>query len=134
MLKDITEPEFDGVGVAVVHELNDEGEKVWNVYLVNFNNATLEGVLVSSRGYGEIDGEERQSSMLRHFLDKIGALDYSRIEPLHSDLFVLNNEYWVSFFLDGQLFDRKFVFSANSIKPGKLKHINLLDKNGILLM
>ena len=131
MLKDIIEPAFDGVGVAVIHEEGEENEMVWNVYLINFNNALIDGVLISSKGYGSINNEEVKTSVLRHMLHEIDALDYGKIEPLHEDLFILNNEYWVSFYLDGKIYDRKFV---NSIDKNRLAHINVIDKKGILIM
>jgi hypothetical protein len=134
MLKDIDEPEFDGVGIAVVNETNEKDEWVWNVYLINFNNETLTGVLVSSKGYGIIDNERRESSMLRHFLDTIEPLSYLKIEPIIEDIFILNNEYWLSFYLNGKIYDRKFVFIENTITKERLQHINIIDKNGILLM
>jgi hypothetical protein len=134
MLKDIIEPAFDGVGVAVIHEEGEENEMVWNVYLINFNNALIDGVLISSKGYGTINNEEVKTSVLRHMLNEIDALDYGKIEPLHEDLFILNNEYWVSFYLDGKIYDRKFVFVENTIDKSRLAHINVIDKKGILIM
>jgi hypothetical protein len=134
MLKDIEEPNFDGVGVAVVHEKNEMNEWIWNVYLINFNNETLTGVLVCSKGFGFIDGEKRESSTLRHFLDTIEPLSYLKIEPIIEDVFLLNNEYWLSFYLNGRIYDRKFVFIENTIVKDRLQHINIIDKNGILLM
>jgi hypothetical protein len=134
MLKDIIELDFDGVGVAVVRETNELNEWIWNVYLINFNNETLTGVLVSSKGYGIIDGEKRESSTLRHFLDTIEPLSYLKIEPIIEDVFLLNNEYWLSFYLNGRIYDRKFVFIENTIVKDRLQHINIIDKNGILLM
>jgi len=134
MLKDIIEPAFDGVGVAVIHEEGEENEMVWNVYLINFNNALIDGVLISSKGYGSINNEEVKTSVLRHMLNEIDALDYGKIEPLHQDLFILNNEYWVSFYLDGKIYDRKFVFVENTIDKSRLAHINVIDKKGILIM
>ncbi len=134
MLKDIDEPQFDGVGIAIVSEQNEVGERIWNVYLINFNNDTLEGVLVSSRGYGYINGELRSTSSLRHFLDTIPPLNFIKIEPIIEDVFVLNNEYWLSFYLHGKLYDRKFVFLHNTIPTATLQHINIIDKNGLLLM
>jgi hypothetical protein len=134
MLKDIIEPAFDGVGVAVVHEKNEDGHFVWNVYLINFNNEIITGVLVSSKGYGTINNEEIKTSVLRHMLNEIDSLDYGKIEPINEDLFVLNNEYWVSFYLDGNIYDRKFVFVANTIEKNRLAHINVIDKKGILIM
>jgi hypothetical protein len=134
MLKDIIEPDFDGVGIAVVRETNELNEWIWNVYLINFNNETLKGVLVSSKGYGTIDGEKRESSTLRHFLDTIEPLSYLKIEPIIEDVFVLNNEYWLSFYLNGKIYDRKFVFMENTIVKDRLQPINIIDKNGMLLM
>ena len=134
MLKDIIEPAFDGVGVAVIHEEGEENEMVWNVYLINFNNALIDGVLISSKCYGTINNEEVKTSILRHMLNEIDALDYGKIEPLHEDLFILNNEYWVSFYLDGKIYDRKFVFVENTIDKSRLAHINIIDKKGILIM
>ncbi len=134
MLKDIIEPAFDGVGVAVIHEEGEENEMVWNVYLINFNNALIDGVLISSKGYGSINNEEVKTSVLRHMLHEIDALDYGKIEPLHEDLFILNNEYWVSFYLDGKIYDRKFVFVENNIDKSRLAHINVIDKKVILIM
>lgn len=134
MLKDIIEPEFDGVGVAAVYEQNEEGEKVWNVYLINFNNAQITGVMVSSKGYGIINKEEVKTSVLRHLINEVDALDYAKIEPIHDDLFIMNNEYWVSFYLDEKIYDRKFIFVENSIEKSRLVHINIIDKKGILIM
>ncbi len=67
-------------------------------------------------------------------LNEIDSLDYGKIEPINEDLFVLNNEYWVSFYLDGNIYDRKFVFVANTIEKNRLAHINVIDKKGILIM
>lgn len=134
MLKDIDEPQFDGVGIAVVYETNDEDEWIWNVYLINFNNERLTGVLVISKGYGTIEGEIRASSTLRHFLDTIEPLSYLKIEPIIEDVLILNNEYWLSFYLNGKIYDRRFVFIENTIDKKKLQHINIIDKNGILIM
>jgi hypothetical protein len=117
-----------------VHEKNEMNEWIWNVYLINFNNETLTGVLVSSKGFGFIDGEKRESSTLRHFLDTIEPLSYLKIEPIIEDVFLLNNEYWLSFYLNGRIYDRKFVFIENTIVKDRLQHINIIDKNGILLM
>jgi hypothetical protein len=134
MLKDIIEPNFDGVGVAVINEQNQDGDEIWNVYLINFNNALISGVLVSSKGYGTLNGEEVKTSALRHFLDEVDALSFSKIEPIQEDVFMLNNEYWISFYLDGKIFDRKFVFVENTIEKSRLKHINIIDMQGILIM
>jgi len=133
MLKDIEVESLEGVSIAVVNELGENMEMVWNVYVINYTQNLLEGVLVSSKGYGKLNGEEVQTSQLRHFLETIEPLSYSKIEPIISDLFVLNNEYWLSYYVNGKMYDRKFVFLENTIKEDGLELVSLLNKPGLLL-
>jgi len=133
MLKDIIEENFEGVAIAVVHELGDEMEMVWNVYAINYTQSFLEGVLVTSKGYGTIDGEEKKTSDLRHFLETIEPLSYIKIEPIPEALFVLNNAYWMSFYVDGKIYERKYIFEENTINENSLELISLINRQGILL-
>lgn len=134
MLKDIKEESLEGIGVAVVHELNDEGEMVWNVYAINYTQPLLYGVLVSSKGYGTIHGEHKTTSALRHFLDELPALTYSKIEPIQPELFQISNEYWMSYYVDNKIYERKYIFEPNSINENALEEVSLLNKPGVLLM
>jgi hypothetical protein len=134
MLKDIKQESYEGVAVAVVHELNDETEMVWNVYAINYTQHQMHGVLVSSKGYGIIDGEEKKTSALRHFLDEIPALSYVKIEPIQAELFLISNEYWMSYYIQDKIYERKYVFAPNSIIEEKLETVSLLNKPGILLL
>jgi hypothetical protein len=133
MLKDIIEEDFDGLAVAVVHELGDEMEMVWNVYAINYTQKKLDGVLVTSKGYGTINGEEKKTSDLRHFLETIEPLSYVKIEPIPEVLFALNNSYWVSFYVEGKIYERKYIFKENSIKEENLELVSLINRQGILL-
>ncbi len=134
MLKDIKQESYEEVAVAVVHELNDEMEMVWNVYAINYTQHLMYGVLVSSKGYGVIDGEEKKTSALRHFLDEIPALSYVKIEPIQAELFLISNEYWMSYYIQDKLYERKYVFEPNSIAEENLETVSLLNKPGILLL
>jgi hypothetical protein len=134
MLKDIKQESYEGVAVAVVHELNDEMEMVWNVYAINYTQHLMYGVLVSSKGYGVIDGEEKKTSALRHFLDEIPALSYVKIEPIQAELFLISNEYWMSYYIQDKIYERKYVFEPNSIVEENLETVSLLNKPGILLL
>jgi hypothetical protein len=46
---------------------------------------------------------------------------------------VLNNEYWVSFWADDVMYDKRFVFEAGSIDPAKFVDIPQLNAKGIVL-
>ncbi|MCB0478169.1 MAG: hypothetical protein KDC84_08400 [Crocinitomicaceae bacterium] len=135
MKKDINLPEVENVGVAVVHETNEENEEVYNVYLLNTGDNKLETVLVSSKGYGEnaATGEQVKTSVLRHALNDVDPKSFVKIEPIIEDLFGLHNEYWVSYFIGDQMYDKKFIFLAESINDQNLTTIPLMNKKGILI-
>jgi hypothetical protein len=133
MLKDIVEESFDGLAVAIVHELGDEMEMVYNVYAINYSKDTLDSVLVTSSGSGRVNGEDKKTSDLRHFLETIEPLSYVKIEPIPETLFVLNNAYWISFYVAGKIFERKFIFKENTITENSLETVSLINKPGILL-
>ncbi len=133
MRKDIIPPVVEEVGVAIVKEKNKEGFDEWNVYLLNFKKEPIEGVLVTSTGYGELNGERRNTSTLRHFLDTVGPGEYSKIEPIQEEVFGLSNEYWVSFFLNKTMYDKQYIFLAESICDANLITIPLMQKKGVLI-
>ncbi|HXC06039.1 MAG TPA: hypothetical protein VNZ86_14880 [Bacteroidia bacterium] len=133
MKKDIQPPVVEDIGVAIVKEVNEEGAEEWNVYLINYKKEPIEGVLVSSTGYGELNGEPRKTSTLRHFLDTIGPGEYARIEPITEEVFGLSNEYWVSFYLHQVMYDKQYIFLAESIQEQHFIHVPLLQKKGVLI-
>ncbi|MES2837501.1 MAG: hypothetical protein V4667_08260 [Bacteroidota bacterium] len=133
MLKDIPELKVQDIGVAIVNELNNEQEMEWNVYILNLKKEPIDGVLVSSTGYGEVNGDHKKSSTLRHFIEKIEALDFSKIEPIIEDVFSLTNEYWVSFRWNGNIYDKKFIFLPESICETNFVQIPLINKKGVII-
>jgi hypothetical protein len=108
-------------------------ETFWDVYLINQKNTPLNNLLVSSRGYGERDGEPISTTSLRYFFEHIPAQSAIKIEPIQSDLFELANEYWISFQLDGYLYDRKYVFVTGSIHEDYLVQVPILETRGVLI-
>ena len=57
----------------------------------------------------------------------------ARIEPIMPELFDLTNEYWVSFWLNDVMYDKRFLFIPGSIKQEDFQMIELLGHKGILL-
>ena len=133
MLKDIPKFAVENIIVAVVKELNDEGEMVWNAYLVNLYDREISNVLVSSKGYGSFEGREVKTSVLRHLIGNIDAKDYARIEPIMDNLFGLSNEFWVSFYLDKHIYDKKYIFLPESITENNFTMIPVLNKRGVMI-
>ena len=132
MKEDIKKPEVKNVTVAIAKKTNELNKEEWSVYLVNQNDFDLENTLVTSKGYGEQGDEIQKTSVLRHFLQTVEANSAVLIEPILEDLFHLNNEYWVSYYVASEIFDKKFIFLPESIKEENLTYIKELDTKGIL--
>ena len=133
MLKDIPKLIVENIVVAIVHEPGLEGELVWNVYIVNLYDAKIEGVLVTSKGYGHFNGREVKTTVLRHLIGDIEEKDYAKIEPIMSDVFGLSNEYWVSFHLEKKMYDKKYIFLPESIKEENFSVVPVLNKRGVMI-
>ena len=103
------------------------------MYLVNLNDEVIRGVLVSSKGYGELDGKEVKTSILRHLIGNVDPQDYARIEMIMDNLFGLSNEYWVSFYMGSDMYDKKYIFLPESIKEENFTNIPVLNKRGVML-
>ncbi|WP_077405154.1 hypothetical protein [Cellulophaga omnivescoria] len=129
MKKDIIIPVVKDVHVAIIHEFNKEFlDKEWNVYVINNTAETIEMVLVVSKGY---DGEKLTSTM-RHSITKLDGKSYAKVEMVQEDVLQLNNEFFVTFFADNKLFEKRFIFEKNTVTKANLTTIPLIEKDGIL--
>jgi hypothetical protein len=133
MKKDIDAPKVEGVSMAVVRELDEEGGTAWYVYLINGKDVALENVLISSTGYGEIDGEQRATSEMRHYLESLGAKSWARIERIVEDVFILSNQYWLSYYVGSHIHDKKYIFVAGSIHEEHFTNLPLMKVRGVLI-
>jgi len=132
MMKDIEIPEVKNVTLAIAREKSIAAPPEWRVYLINNNEHPIENTLVASKGYGERDGEKQETSILRHFLQTVPPNSAALIEPIDPGVFHLNNEYWVSYYIDKQIFDKRFVFVPDSIREENLSFIKEIEMEGIL--
>lgn len=132
MKKDIDFQPVTGVKLAIAKE-EVNGIEEWAVYIINLNLIELNTVMITSKGYGTIDGEEKKTSVLRHLVKELGAESIAKVEPIDPALFALNNEYWVSYYILDQIFDKKFLFKEGSLSPANIQYIPELDLEGVLL-
>ena len=132
MIKDITIPEVKNVTLAVARKRVIGEADEWLVYLINNNDHAIENTLVASKGYGEKDGEQQKTSTLRHFLETVEPHSATLVEPIDPALFHLANEYWVSYYIDKQIFDKRFVFVPDSICEENLSFVKELDMEAVL--
>jgi hypothetical protein len=129
MKKDIQFPPVENVLIAVAKNGDDS---FWKVYIINRNNFSLKDVFIRSKGYGIYEGDEQKTSVLRHHFPLLEAMEHALIEPIDPAVFHLNNEYWISYFVEGQVFDKKFIFVPDSITDNNLSYIPELNTKGIL--
>lgn len=134
MKKDIIIPEVENVFLAAVQEWSDDFmEKVWYAYLVNDSDFNLDSVMVVSKAFGTINGEMKKTSILRHAFVEVPSVSVVKIELVEKSLLALNNEFMVTFFIGNTLYDKKFIFKANSINENNTEEVPILFVEGVMV-
>lgn len=133
MKKDIAIPAVKDIALAVVKEVDEADQEAWYVYIINLKNKSITDVIINSKGYGVIDEEQIKTSTLRHYFAEIPAQTAVRIEVIMENVFGLNNEFWVSFYIGKQIYDKKYVFLPETIAEGNFTHVPVLEKRGVMI-
>jgi hypothetical protein len=129
MRKDIEIPEVKDIHIAAVKEWDEAFlNQSWNVYLINNSNLTMEVTIVVSRG----SKGDKKTATLRHGLGIIAPKTFRKVEFIAEEVLPFKNEFLLTFFANGKLYDRTFVFEPYSIKDENLKAIPLLESEGVL--
>ncbi len=129
MKKDIEIPITKDVYVAAIHEWNEDFlAKDWNTYIINNRASQIDMVLIVSKGY---DGE-RKTSLMRHAIGVVGAKSYQKIELIQEEVLELNNEFFVTYYADNKIYEKRFLFKKNQVNTTNLIEIPLLEKQGVL--
>ena len=128
MKKDIEIPVAKNVHVAIIHEWNEEFlAKDWNAYLINNRTTPIEMVMVVSKGF---DGDLK-TWIMRHAIGVVEAKSFQKIEVVQEDVLRLNNEFFVTYYADQKLYEKRFIFEKNSVSEKNLVNIPLIEKDGI---
>jgi hypothetical protein len=136
MREDLLGPKVEDVAVAIIQEKGENNEMIYNTYLINFKeNEILEGVIITSKGYGENvnTGEKVKTSTLRHCLEILLPNEAAKIEPIIEDVFGLTNEYWVSFWINDVMYDKKFIFLPETIQEKNMKILPVIGLKGLMI-
>ncbi len=133
MKKDLPENIVEDVAIAVALMSETPEVKNWTVYLVNLKKEPITNVLITSKGYGEKDGKEVKTSLLRHFIGDVDAQAYAGVEAIDTAVFGLTNEYWLSYYIGNTIYDKKFIFLPESIVDSNLIRIPVLNKPGVMI-
>ncbi len=129
MKKDIEIPIAKDVYVAAIHEWNDEFlSKDWNTYVINNRTTKIDMVLIVSKGF---DGDIK-TSIMRHAIGVVAAKSFEKIELLQEDVLALTNEFFVTYYADNKIYEKRFIFEKNSISENTATTIPLIEKEGVL--
>lgn len=138
MKQDIAFDPVAGVSIAIVPdavaESGADGITAWTVYLLNANDMPLDTVLIAAEGYGtQPTGEAVRTSTLRYHFERVEPQSATPVELIDPTVFHLTNQYWVSYYQEGRIFDKKFIFVPDSLVPDNLSPLALLGgRPGVL--
>lgn len=134
MKADITIPEVENVFMAAVQEWSDDFmAKMWYIYVVNDSDFDIDSVMVVSKAFGTIDGEMKKTSLLRHAFPHVPAVSVVKVEMVQDSVLALNNEFMLTYFMDNKLYDKKFIFKANSINENTVEEVPILFIDGVIV-
>lgn len=131
MIKDIPKIKVEDIVLAAIPLETDPN--FWEIFVINLQEEAMTDVLISSRGYGERQGEKVETSTLRYFINNIDSLDYVKIELISTEVFDLANEYWISFKTGGDMLDKKYVFVPGALIPENFNTIPFISKSGVMI-
>ncbi|GGX29817.1 hypothetical protein [Aquimarina muelleri] len=130
MKKDIEIPVVEDVYIAVVKEWDEKFlNQDWYAYIINDRGIAIEMVLVVTKGYDE----ERKTSLLRHGIGTIESKSFAKIEMIQEELLSMNNEFSVTFFEKGKLYDKKYLFKKNTINENTFQDLPVMKRSGVLM-
>lgn len=128
MKEDIFFPKVTDVKVAIAKEVNEKGESDWYAYVLNNKPAKLENLMVVSSATENEDGSGRETSKLRHFVEELEAGSFAKIERVDPAVFGFYNQFWVSFYIGRQVFDKKFT--VEPFQEWEVEEVAELDMQG----
>ena len=135
MREELLGPKVENVAIAIVEETNELNEKMFYAYLLNLRDDIMEGIIITSTGYGEnaTTGEKVRTSTLRHSLEVLLPNEAAKLEPIMDDVLGLANEFWVSFWVNDVMYDKKFVFLPETISSEKMTVLPILGQKGVMI-
>jgi len=122
--KDIQIPNVENVHLAIIHEFNADFRCYdWNAYLVNRKQETLDMVLIMSTGVGT----DKKTAEMRHKILELPPNTVAKIEYMPDELLQIDNTFRVSFFINNQIFEKKFSIKKNMIAKEKAQELALFN-------
>lgn len=109
MKKDIIIPEAEGVFIAFVPEKDKTGKRIYAVCIVNERPHPISSVIINAKGSGRIKGQEKHTDSIRFMVEHLPVNGFKSFEILLKDSLELTNEYRISFFAEGVLYEKRVI-------------------------
>jgi hypothetical protein len=129
MKKDLDFSSDPEVLIAIAHGNTDNGDDLWEVYLINALNVEIENAIVVASG--ERGGIK--SATNRYLIKKVPPRNIQMIEIIMADAQILNHKYWLSYYKLGEVRESRFILESESFTEAEWNEIPLLNKQGISL-
>ena len=135
MREELLGPKVEGVSVAVVKQIGEDNATIYNVYLINLRDDIIEGIIITSEGFGVnvATGEKIKTSQLRHSMELMLPNEAAKIEPIMEEVFGLTNQFWVSFWINDVMYDKKYIFLPETIQDKNMKMIPSIGLEGVII-
>lgn len=133
MLKDIKPEEVKDIGIAIVQESAAEND--WKVYLINLSDTRLENVIINSTGFG-VDSADQSihTATFRHYIESVKPRCAIPFETIVEEIFHLSNRFWLSYYIDKKIFERKYEFVPGSISAEFFVAVPFTGKQGVMII
>ena len=89
--------------------------------------------MVTSKGYGEAEGKNIQTTALRRYIEKVEANSSLKFEIIPEELLGITNEFWLSYYINKTIYDKKYIFLPDSLIEENLITVPIVNKKGVLI-
>ncbi|MBK8442444.1 MAG: hypothetical protein IPL35_03075 [Sphingobacteriales bacterium] len=132
MIRNVKFFKVEDIALAVVPDNSDDLE-LFSTYILNLKEEDLQNVLIRARGVGEIEGKNLQTATLTVLLENVAGGTFVKIDSFEKEATALSNEYWISFRQNGYMYDKKYVFVAESIVEDNFSDLPLMNCKGVII-
>ncbi len=132
MIRNVKFLKVENIALAVVPDNSDDLE-LFSTYIINLKEEDLQNVLIRARGVGEIEGKNLQTATLTVLLENVAGGTFVKIDSFEKEATALSNEYWISFRQNGYMYDKKYVFVAESIVEDNFTDLPLMNCKGVII-
>ncbi len=110
--------------IVKTEQTDDQGQTIWEAVIYNHSDQKLENILVNTKGSGTIGDRQVVTATMRYFKDELPSEASFKVESITNEVLCINNEFWISYSLDGKLYEKRIQFIGNGRASSWVSAIN----------